>query len=74
MQDDDSPEADDRENVLSGHMTQPELAAELRVSVDSLQRWHNQRIGPPRVKVGGRVYYRRAAVRAWLRDREGMNA
>lgn len=58
------------QHVLGEWMTQAELADELRVSVDTLQRWHNQRVGPPRAKIGSRVMYRREAVREWLRSRE----
>ena len=63
------PETQDG-HVLSEWMTQPALAQELGISVDTLQRWHNQRIGPPRAKIGARVMYRRAAVREWLVSQE----
>lgn len=58
-------------HVLGEWMNQPTLAKELGISVDTLQRWHNLRIGPPRIKVGGKVWYRRDSVRAWLREKEG---
>lgn len=55
---------------LSEYMTQPELAKELRVSVDTLRRWDARRIGPARIKMGMRVLYRRDAVREWLQSLE----
>lgn len=58
--------------VLDEWMTQAELAQELGVSADTLQRWASQRIGPPRTKVGGRVYYRKESVKAWLRAQEAQ--
>ena len=56
--------------VLSEWLTQGELAAELRVSMDTLRRWAARRIGPPSIKLGSRVLYRRESVREWLRSRE----
>lgn len=56
--------------VLSEWLTQAELAAEMRVSVDTLRRWGARRIGPPSIKLGMRVLYRRESVREWLRSRE----
>lgn len=56
--------------VLSEWLTQKALATELRISVDTLRRWTARRIGPPSIKLGMRVLYRRAAVRDWLRSRE----
>lgn len=56
--------------VLSEWLTQGDLAAELRISVDTLRRWAARRIGPPSIKLGARVLYRRESVREWLRSRE----
>ncbi|HMT45484.1 MAG TPA: helix-turn-helix domain-containing protein [Novosphingobium sp.] len=56
--------------VLSEWLTQSELAAELRVSTDTLRRWQARRIGPPSIKLGMRVLYRRESVKEWLRSRE----
>ncbi|WP_018649487.1 MULTISPECIES: helix-turn-helix domain-containing protein [unclassified Thioalkalivibrio] len=45
----------------------PEQAAEyLHLSPRTLIRWRNMRKGPPWVKAGRRVIYRRADVDAWL--------
>lgn len=51
-------------------MTPGELGAALGVSIGTLQRWARRRIGPPRVKAGNRVLYRREAVHGWLLSRE----
>lgn len=56
--------------LLTGWMTRAEVAAELKISVDTLQRWENQRIGPPTMRLGRRVYYRAEAFREWLVSRE----
>jgi len=56
--------------LLTGWMTRDEVAAELKVSVATLQRWECQRIGPPLVRLGRRVYYRAEAFREWLISRE----
>jgi excisionase family DNA binding protein len=56
--------------VLSGWLTRGELAAELGVSVDTLGRWEARRSGPPCVRAGRKVLYRRQAVQDWLRKKE----
>jgi predicted DNA-binding transcriptional regulator AlpA len=56
--------------LLTGWMTRAEVAAELKLSTDTLQRWENQRIGPPTMRLGRRVYYRAEAFREWLVSRE----
>jgi hypothetical protein len=60
--------------VLDGWLTRPELAAEIRISEDTLARWETRRIGPPCVRIGRKVYYRKEAVREWLRDQEARKA
>ncbi len=42
----------------------------LDVSPRTLDRWHVLRIGPPRIKIGGRVRYRLTAIQEWLRSCE----
>jgi len=56
--------------LLDGWLDRAALAAELALSVDTLQRWETRRVGPPCVRVGRKVLYRKAAVRDWLRDQE----
>jgi len=57
---------------ILGMLTPATLATELGVAVLTLQRWRHSkpRIGPPYVRVGRRVFYRRAAVEAWLVAKE----
>lgn len=52
--------------VLSEYLTDQELAAELKISPRTLARWRRLREGPPIVKIGRRVAYRRTSVREWL--------
>ena len=40
------------------HLLQAELSARWRISARTLERWRWQQIGPPYLKVGGRVVYR----------------
>jgi len=47
-------------------LTAEEAAQTLRQSKRTLLRWRNQRVGPPSVKVGHRVLYRRADLELWL--------
>jgi len=56
--------------LLDDWMSREELARELKLSVDTLARWETRRIGPPCVRVGRRVLYRRGAVQEWLRQQE----
>ena len=47
-----------------------ELAALLGRSPRTLHRWHTRRVGPPRIKIGTLVVYRRIAVEQWLARNE----
>ena len=42
------------------------LARELGRDTRTLQRWRAQRLGPPYIRMGRQVLYRRDAVRGWL--------
>ena len=59
----------------SDWLSREELAEELGVAPSTLGRWATERRGPPLVKVGRRVFYRRSSVRKWLvkREREAGN-
>ena len=65
----DGAAADDT-GLLVGWLNRAELARELALSVDTLQRWETRRMGPPCVRVGRKVLYRMEAVRDWLREQE----
>ena len=62
-----------QENHLKGAFADmedtPEAAAYLGVSVPSMNRWRVNGDGPPYVKIGSRVRYRRADLDAWLNQR-----
>jgi hypothetical protein len=56
--------------LLGGWLTRAQVAEEISVSVDTLQRWETRRIGPPCVRIGRKVLYRADAFREWLIARE----
>ena len=56
--------------LLSEFLTKEELAAELRRSPRTLDRWERLGEGPPITKLGRRVLYRRSSLQVWLRARE----
>jgi hypothetical protein len=60
--------------LLDGWLDRAELARELTLSVDTLQRRETRRMGPPCVRVGRKVLYRMEAVRDWLREQEARKA
>jgi transcriptional regulator GlxA family with amidase domain len=57
-------------SLLADYITRPELAEELGVTIRTLERWSQQRIGPPATHIIGAVRYRRAAVTAWFLSQE----
>jgi hypothetical protein len=60
--------------LLVGWISRLDLALELDVSVDTLRRWEAQRTGPPCVRAGRKVYYRRGAIEDWLEEQEQEQA
>ena len=46
-----------------------DVAAYLRVPVETLYRWRKQRTGPRAARVGRHLRYDPSDVRAWLRER-----
>ena len=67
-----APEVDS--GLLTGWLNRTDLARELTLTVDTLQRWETRRMGPPCVRVGRKVLYRMEAVRDWLREQEARKA
>ena len=57
-------------SLLVGWISRLDLALELGLSVDTLRRWEAMRTGPPCVRAGRKVYYRRAAIQEWIRAQE----
>ena len=59
-------------------MTQPEIltvrkVAELfQVHPMTVYRWVEKRVGPPHVRVGRSIFFRRDAVDTWMRENEGV--
>jgi excisionase family DNA binding protein len=49
-------------------LTTEQLADYLHVAPQTLRQWRWQGSGPPGIKVGRRVLYRRSAVEAWLAE------
>lgn len=47
-------------------LTTSELAIELKRAPETLTRWRRLRIGPPYIRLQGRVLYDRQAVEKWL--------
>ena len=56
--------------LLSGWITRKDLAEALSLTVDTLGRWEARRFGPPCVRAGRMVLYRRRAVQDWLAAQE----
>ncbi len=56
--------------LLAGWITRKDLADQLKLTVDTLGRWEARRFGPPCVRAGRMVLYRRRAVQDWLAAQE----
>lgn len=66
-----SVSADTASILRDGGFIEPhQLANELGISERTLARWAVARMGPPKVKLGKQVLYRRASVIEWLQSRE----
>ena len=46
------------------------LCEQLAICGRTLDRWHRLRIGPPRVRAGKKILYRKSAVAEWLKNQE----
>lgn len=58
--------------LLSEKLTTAELAAELKRTAHTLERWRRLRIGPPYLRLQGRVLYDRQAVEQWLQEQSSQ--
>jgi len=56
--------------LLSDWINREDLAQQLSVTTDTLARWATQGSGPPRIRIGRRVLYRRSSVEKWLSEME----
>jgi excisionase family DNA binding protein len=55
-----------QQNPFSDVWTEDQLAEQAGVSVRTIKRWRDQRKGPPFIRMGRRILYRRDAVADWL--------
>ena len=55
---------------LDGLLPEDETARELGRCPRTLKRWRDLREGPPFIRIGRQIFYRREAVRDWLLSRE----
>ena len=56
--------------AISDLIHETEYAASRGVTVRTIQRERSLRIGPPFIKLGRSVFYRREAIEAWLLAQE----
>ncbi len=61
----------DMQTEIEPPLTSETVAELLNVSTRTLHRWGRLKKGPPSIKVGRSVLYRRAAVEGWLLSLEG---
>lgn len=54
------------EPVLANYLTAKDAAAQLNVCAFTLRRWRKADFGPKPFKIGGRLYYVRSHIQAWL--------
>lgn len=47
-------------------LTPEEVSNYLGISVGTLYQWRHRKVGPPSIKVGKHLRYRRLAIDAWL--------
>lgn len=52
--------------VTEDLIPEKQFAKEFGRTHRTIQRWRAERIGPPYIKVGNRVFYRREAIDEWL--------
>lgn len=64
--------ADQSSELLENYVTRSELAVALRVTPRTLDKWSWLRKGPPKVRIGSRVYYHRDDVRAYLDEQRRL--
>lgn len=53
-----------------GRLTRKEAAIYLGLAASTLADWHRKGVGPASVKVGGRRFYRVAALNAYISEGE----
>ena len=58
------------DNLLSDYLTPEDAAHAIGLTRRTLDAMYARREGPPRTKVGGRIYYRKASLQQWLLQQE----
>lgn len=58
------------EGLMGGWISRSDLALQLGVTESTLRRWEAERWGPPCIRAGRKIYYRRSAVLDWLEQLE----
>jgi hypothetical protein len=64
---------DTSRTLLNGWISRSDLAQELEVTEGTLRRWTAERWGPPCIRAGRKIYYRRSIVMEWLEDQEAAD-
>jgi len=57
-------------DFLSEYFTEKQLGQALDRDIRTLRRWDALRVGPPRIRVGRKILYRKSAVAHWLAQHE----
>ncbi|MES1953530.1 helix-turn-helix transcriptional regulator [Salinisphaera hydrothermalis] len=56
--------------ILDDKLTESELAEELGRGIRTIRLWRSRRTGPPFIRLGRQILYRRQAVQDWLASLE----
>lgn len=67
---DETPTPDARWSIEKEWMSRAEFAEMVGITTDTAARWESRRTGPPCVRLGRKVLYRRTAVHEWLMAKE----
>jgi hypothetical protein len=54
---------------IPGYTSEAETAVELNISVRTLRKWRQLKIGPPWVEIGRQIHYPDESRSAWIRSR-----
>jgi hypothetical protein len=54
--------------------TEAQVAGELGLKISTMRNWAAKRLGPPRIRVGRKIFYRREALVAWMQSQEKVVA
>jgi hypothetical protein len=57
-------------DFLADYFGERDFAAAIGRDLRTIRRWDAERIGPPRIRVGRKILYRKSAVIRWLEAHE----